>query len=51
MTDAEKKALLMIVKDIKNMKSEISEMKESVDYLVEATELLVKIQTEQIKGK
>lgn len=42
MTTAEKQALLKIMKDVKNMK-------EQMDYLVDAVELIVQIQTEQIK--
>lgn len=43
MTEMEKKALLRLVKDVK-------EIKESVDYLTEAMELLVKIETEKVKS-
>lgn len=43
MSEAEKKALLKLMKDTK-------EIKENVSYLVEATELLLKIQTEQINN-
>ena len=42
MTEAEKRALLKIMQDVKSTK-------ENVDYLVEAVKLLVKIQTEQVK--
>lgn len=42
MTEMEKKALLKLMKDIK-------EMKENMKYLVEAMELLVEIETESVK--
>lgn len=42
MSDTEKKALLKLIKDVK-------EVKENIAYLVQAMELLVRIQTEQIK--
>lgn len=42
MTAAEKKALLKIMQDVKGMK-------EQIDYLVEATELLIQIQTQMVK--
>lgn len=42
MSDTEKKALLKLIKDVK-------EIKEKIAYLVEATELLVKIETEKVK--
>jgi len=42
MGDTEKKALLKLMKDMK-------EVKENVSYLVEAVELLLSIQTQAIK--
>jgi hypothetical protein len=44
MTKGEKQALLKIMQDMK-------EVKANVDYLVEAVELLVQIQTEQVKNQ
>jgi hypothetical protein len=45
MTDAEKKARLRLVKDVKDIK-------ESVEYLVEAMQLIVEIETRNVeKGK
>ena len=44
MSNAEKQALLKVMKDVK-------EMKANVAYLVEAVELLVNIQTEQVKNQ
>lgn len=43
MTDAEKKVLLKLMKDVKDIKK-------NVDYITEAVELLVKIQAEQVKN-
>ena len=42
MTETEKKVLLKLMKDVK-------EMKENIKYLVEAMELLVEIETESVK--
>jgi len=43
MTDIEKQVLLKLMKDIK-------EMKENMKYLVDAMELLVKIESESVKN-
>ncbi len=43
MTTGEKQALLKLMKDMK-------EVKDNVAYITEAVELLVKIQTEQVKN-
>lgn len=44
MTKIEKEVMMKLLKDNKSMK-------EQLDYLVDAVELLVAIQTEQIKNK